>query len=542
VIIRLAHPRLVSRALQKRPGLRNLFWYRSEMELKLLYSDYVNLCSRTGFQPPRLLVERNIAELAKRILSRQHELVGLVQKRWRGVMTRRIIKLFSQETIRLREWRVSFLMRIQRAYRGHCVRLVTLSTVKVKSWTERMRREYLEERSRGRREKELKRERDRVQALYQKERRDEFSCRVLNRIEDTEDSPRHLLLASASSESLFAGGGAVGGGGERGGPVDQQDEGSPNRWYRNEYTVDEEDDEEGLPFPRSGRPSHGGHGEGAHLSSRSLSSLNTSASGGVAVREKKKMLLFSQSCYSSDDFKDTLHQYLGKEASLMRSESDQRASRKERKGHLLNRIAEHGPRGYGQRGYAHSQKGVHALPDHLNHKIFLRSTPKTTPLLPPGGTRRRGSAGVLKKAIASVEPQEFRLKASTRSRGMNSYHLKELSDIINEEVLRSTHQFLKPDLKEKIALFQQQTAAPPPSHPPPKGGGRLRGSKSGSILSTATSTVSTTGGRQQGAKYKYKYPANVNEDPLRWLSDDIDTTIRYQDQQKLLQRAASKVS
>jgi hypothetical protein len=203
----------LSRALQKRPGHRNTFWYKSEMELKLLYEDYVNLCSRTGFQPPRLLVERNIAEISKRIWERQNELVSLVQKRWRGVMTRRIIKLFSTERIRLRQWGVAFLMRIQRCYRGHFIRL-TLPTVKAKDWTERMRRQYLEERAKKRHEKEVRRERDRVKQLYQKERRDEFSCRVLNRIEDN-DSPRQLLAsASSMSGSVY--------GGERGAGEGQQ--------------------------------------------------------------------------------------------------------------------------------------------------------------------------------------------------------------------------------------------------------------------------------------------------------------------------------
>lgn len=36
-----------------------------------------------------------------------------------------------------------------------------------------------------------------------------------------------------------------------------------------------------------------------------------------------------------------------------------------------------------------------------------------------------------------------------------------------------------------------------------------------------------------GYKSGYKYPKNINEDPLQWLNDDIDTTIKYQDKKNI---------
>lgn len=503
VIIKNAHPRLLARALVKKPGLRTTFWYKSPLEIKLLYEDYVNLCSRTGFQPPRLLVEKNIAELAKRILSRQNELVTMIQKRWRGLMTRRIIKLYAVERIRLRQWYVSFLMKIQRCYRGHRCRLLHLPAEKEKDWREKVREKYLKERKSERRERERRGERERVQQLYRKERRDEFSCRVLNRIEDEPTS----VPVSSSALKPFKGSSSDGGSFSR--SATEESLGSPNRWYHN-YNHEEE--------------AEGGSAESALAGAGTWDRRERDGGrkGGVAIQPKKKMTLFSQSCYSSDHFKETLGSYVMEERGVMASESLERSQQKQRKEFMLKRISEHGPRGYGRRGYAYSQKGTYALPDHLNHKIFLRSTPKTSSL--SSGTRKTK----LKKAIASVEPVEYRVRPSTRSQGMSCYHLQELNEIVTQEITRSVHEFQKVNLKEKIESFNQQTAAP--AMPSTAAKRSHKGKSVGSEPST------------RREKYKYKYPADVNSDPLQWLYDDIDTTIQFQDSQMVKLRRGTSSS
>jgi hypothetical protein len=72
-----------------------------------------------GYDPPRIVVERNIAELATRILARQRVLAILIQRLWRGVMARRIVKYFKTEVVRLRQYAWGKVLRLQRLYRGH---------------------------------------------------------------------------------------------------------------------------------------------------------------------------------------------------------------------------------------------------------------------------------------------------------------------------------------------------------------------------------------------------------------------------------------
>lgn len=63
-VIRESHPILLQYALKPRKRADNIgtvFWYKRQDEIKLLYQDYVLLSARTGFNPPRVVVEKNIA-------------------------------------------------------------------------------------------------------------------------------------------------------------------------------------------------------------------------------------------------------------------------------------------------------------------------------------------------------------------------------------------------------------------------------------------------------------------------------------------------
>lgn len=176
LIIKNGHPMLLKRSLEDRPGRRKCFWYKTELEVELLYSNYVNLASRTGFQPPRMIVEKNISELAKRIRDRENELVRAVQKRWRGVMTRRIVKLYRLENDRLRQWQVAHVMKLQRLYRGFHSRL-RLPDLKDLWLRADLLRKYKEERKSKEWLKDREWTREKARGLYQKERRDEATCR-----------------------------------------------------------------------------------------------------------------------------------------------------------------------------------------------------------------------------------------------------------------------------------------------------------------------------------------------------------------------------
>ena len=61
VVIKEAHPMLLAYALKPRKEHKGtVFWYKRSDEVEMLYKDYVLLAGRTGFQPPRVQVEKNI--------------------------------------------------------------------------------------------------------------------------------------------------------------------------------------------------------------------------------------------------------------------------------------------------------------------------------------------------------------------------------------------------------------------------------------------------------------------------------------------------
>lgn len=122
-IIRTSHPLLIKHSLRSKPGEKKVFWYKRDIEVQMLFQNYLLFIDKTGNHPPRMIVERNILEIAKRILIRKNELIILIQKRWRGFLSRRIVKYFRTEISRMFSISVSRVIRIQRIYRGHAVRL-----------------------------------------------------------------------------------------------------------------------------------------------------------------------------------------------------------------------------------------------------------------------------------------------------------------------------------------------------------------------------------------------------------------------------------
>jgi hypothetical protein len=124
--IKESHPLLISRAIQIVPGQPRLFWYHRSVELKLVYKNYLEFIEKTGHQPVRAVVERNIAQLRQRIFQRQEQLGTIIQSQWRGFMVRRIVQIFRTEVSRLFCRDVSRVLKIQRVFRGHVVRMFIL--------------------------------------------------------------------------------------------------------------------------------------------------------------------------------------------------------------------------------------------------------------------------------------------------------------------------------------------------------------------------------------------------------------------------------
>lgn len=52
---------------------------------------------RTGFDPPRIEVEENLHEIARRIRLKEAYYARLIQKRFRGMQARRFLRVFLKE-------------------------------------------------------------------------------------------------------------------------------------------------------------------------------------------------------------------------------------------------------------------------------------------------------------------------------------------------------------------------------------------------------------------------------------------------------------
>jgi len=62
--IRKAHPISLNKALSP-GGEIKVFWYKSKEQVRLLFENYLVLAERTGFLPPRYVVESNVREIVR---------------------------------------------------------------------------------------------------------------------------------------------------------------------------------------------------------------------------------------------------------------------------------------------------------------------------------------------------------------------------------------------------------------------------------------------------------------------------------------------
>ena len=181
VVIKHSHPLLIRHSLRSTLRGPKVFWYRRQVEIDLLYANYLELVKKTGFTPPRKLVEDNIAEIARRVLARQNQLIVLVQRRWRGFMARRIVRYFRTEISRLFQFRVARVMKIQRVYRGHAVRLSIPRLI-----AEWERRATMDDYLLGAQDAQLQRTRykaaEQVMGFYRTERSEEKTARYTSRV------------------------------------------------------------------------------------------------------------------------------------------------------------------------------------------------------------------------------------------------------------------------------------------------------------------------------------------------------------------------
>ena len=180
--IKQSHPVLTAWAIRGDMIRKQLFWFTKQVELDMLYFNYIDLIERKGFDPCRYVLEDNIREIAVRIVERKSILLALIQRLWRGFMARRIVKYFRTEVIRMRQFTISRILMIQRAYRGHAVRVKMPKFIALQRRGKLMAK-YQDQAMKQLKGSHLKQLRDTMMESYAHERREEKTARFTQRID-----------------------------------------------------------------------------------------------------------------------------------------------------------------------------------------------------------------------------------------------------------------------------------------------------------------------------------------------------------------------
>ena len=203
--IKTCHPVLLVFALKKpkkhdrRYNFKaKTFWFERQVELDMVFRDYLSLAERLGWNPTRKQMEVNFAELAKRIVARQDDLLSLVQRAWRGFMARRIVMYYRTEVIRLRQFLLSKAFKIQRIWRAHRVRLL-VPTLKDQRAKDTLSKDYEDWKEMKRVKKAKADNKVLTKNAYIKERAEERTARYTARIDIATDHQDRKMRAFAAS-------------------------------------------------------------------------------------------------------------------------------------------------------------------------------------------------------------------------------------------------------------------------------------------------------------------------------------------------------
>jgi hypothetical protein len=174
------------------------FWFERKVELDLVFRHYISLAERLGWNPTRKQMEMNFAELSNRIVARQSDLLSLIQRAWRGFMARRIVMYYRTEVIRLRQFLLSKAFKIQRLWRGHRVRLL-VPTLRHRRAQDKTREAYADYKEKQRLANERSDSRIMTKNAYIKERAEERTARYTQRIDLATDHQNRKMRAFAAS-------------------------------------------------------------------------------------------------------------------------------------------------------------------------------------------------------------------------------------------------------------------------------------------------------------------------------------------------------
>lgn len=265
-----------------------------------------------------------------------------------------------------------------------------------------------------------------------------------------------------------------------------------------------------------------------------------------SLHDDRKMKAFAASCYSDNRLPSEQDKLLAMELADIAKYKKKIKDDIVRRDYLTERIDEHGPRGYGKRGF---------IDESVEEKVI---------------------AGI------AVGPERI----SSRSKGMKVLVHDEIKTIMDGVVDRALHDFKGHKLPERFRAFNKEKDEARSIgilnaladretkmqnfaiHGGGGGGGRLGGARSSVVspqarmsASSRGSSPDSKGGAQSGSSGKgwhsgekrvkhkkkarlykdYKYPAGINDDPLEFLNENLDDLLAYADE-RAQKEAAAKVA
>lgn len=400
LVIKGAHVILLKHALGTGPGRTKVFWYKRPEILNMLWQDYVALVDRTGHQPPRSIVEDNIKEISKRIKLRRHELVTHVQRQFRGFVTRRLVKYFKYEQIRLLEWMVGNVLPIQRLFRGHSARNKIPKMIAEFTKEKRMRA-YLKHSERKVLKASIGKALQIVKSAYVQERGEEKTARFTTRIE----APVHHNM--------------------------------------------------------------------------------------------KKMHAFAASCYAGEKLPNKMGELLDFAIKHETIKHDEVEAERVRKVFINKRIAERGPKGFGNRSFRPEEiiDLKEEEKDVFSKKFVSKSASVIGDINYFLDNAKNQSNGSIVEQVGLFQKKD---PEPLRSQGMRNLFKDELHELVGNAIERAIHDFSKVGLLEKFREHNSEA-------------------KTTTLLA-------------------YKYPKNINDKPMEWLNDDVEVAIKHLDKLKSAKR------
>jgi hypothetical protein len=206
----------------------------------------------------------------------------------------------------------------------------------------------------------------------------------------------------------------------------------------------------------------------------------------------KKTYAFAASAYADNRLPREMDHLLAVDEGNRQEEVGAIVYERTRRKFINDRIAEHGPVGFGSRGYTPQEILEGAQ---MEEKVFLKSIGSTKQ------DQERRLVGNISKFVPL--PDELTLlsgggilkkkEESKRAKGMRKLFEKELSDIMETTVNRIMHDFKKPD------------------------GGHISRLRAHNAARKGTTLL------------EFKFPKDVNEKPMDWLNENIDEAIIHID-------------